>query len=161
MKYFCLILSSTIVLLLIGCNSAISYKNDTSNVFEIYNNNTKAIILYEKGKALDSITAHLLSEDIYKVTNQRLNVVNNINAANGNTIVIGSMDSPLINVFLKGETLKEGFKNQWESYLYKTISNPTKKIKKAFIIAGTNPRGTAYGIFNISKKIGVNPWYWW
>ncbi|WNH12688.1 glycosyl hydrolase 115 family protein [Thalassobellus suaedae] len=161
MKYFCLILSSTIVLLLIGCNSAISYKNDTSNVFEIYNNNTKAIILYEKGKALDSITAHLLSEDIYKVTNQRLNVVNNINAANGNTIVIGSMDSPLINVFLKDETLKEGFKDQWESYLYKTISNPTKKIKKAFIIAGTNPRGTAYGIFNISKKIGVNPWYWW
>ena len=161
MKYFWLILSLTIGALLMAWSNGVSSKNDTSNAFEIYNNTTKSIILYEKGNALDSIIANLLSEDIYKVTNFKPKVITEINTANGNTIVIGSLDSPVINTFLKGETLQEGFKNQWESYLYKAISNPTKKIKKAFIIAGTNPRGTAYGVFNISKKIGVSPWYWW
>ncbi|MFL1011714.1 glycosyl hydrolase 115 family protein [Flavisericum labens] len=161
MKYFWLILCPAIALIFIACGSANSFKNDTSEAFEIYSSDTKAVILYEKGKALDSITANLLSEDIYKVTNYRPKVVTEINSANGKAIVIGSLDSPLINTFLKGESLNEGFKTQWESYHYKTIANPTKHIQKAFVIAGTNPRGTAYGVFNISKQIGVSPWYWW
>jgi hypothetical protein len=26
---------------------------------------------------------------------------------------------------------------------------------------GSDNRGTAYGVFDISEKIGVSPWYWW
>jgi hypothetical protein len=31
---------------------------------------------------------------------------------------------------------------------------------KALVIAGSDARGTAYGVFDISEKIGVSPWYW-
>jgi hypothetical protein len=36
-----------------------------------------------------------------------------------------------------------------------------KNINKALLIVGSDNRGTAYGVFDISEKIGVSPWYWW
>ena len=130
--------------------------------FEIFTSQNQAVIFYEKtANKLDSIAAYLLAEDIFIVTNYKPQIVTNIKKAKGHVIVICQINSKLFNTFTNKENIKAGFENQWESYLYKTISNPNKKIKKAFIIAGTNARGTAYGVFNISKKIGVNPWYWW
>lgn len=29
------------------------------------------------------------------------------------------------------------------------------------VIAGSDRRGTAYGAMELSKSIGVSPWYWW
>ncbi len=160
--------------LIFACTLFFGYKSMPNNTsvektntiktldFEIYSQNTKAVILYEKnGNPLDSISAYLLADDIFKVTNYKPEVVTSIKQAKGNVIVIGTINSKLIASFINKKELKAGFENQWESYLYKTISNPNRKIKNAFIIAGTNPRGTAYGVFNISKKIGVSPWYWW
>jgi hypothetical protein len=39
--------------------------------------------------------------------------------------------------------------------------NPFKGVNQALVIAGSDKRGTIYGLFDISKKIGVSPWYWW
>lgn len=43
---------------------------------------------------------------------------------------------------------------KWESF---TIQEADGKI----IIAGSDKRGTIYGIYDLSEKIGVSPWYWW
>jgi hypothetical protein len=29
------------------------------------------------------------------------------------------------------------------------------------VIAGSDRRGTAYGVYELSRRIGVSPWYWW
>ncbi len=29
------------------------------------------------------------------------------------------------------------------------------------VIAGSDKRGTIYGIYDLSEQIGVSPWYWW
>ncbi|KJD31578.1 hypothetical protein PK35_14340 [Tamlana nanhaiensis] len=151
---------SLIAFLIISCKSA--QDNQLSNSsFEIVTPTTKTSILYGKGERLDSITANLLAEDIYKVTSYKPKVITSTNEATKNVIVIGELKSNLIKTFLEDDAVKQEFKNQWESYIYKTITNPTKTIEKAFIITGTNPRGTAYGVFDLSKKIGVSPWYWW
>src|SRR5690606_25847073 len=34
-------------------------------------------------------------------------------------------------------------------------------VKQALVIAGSNRRGTSYGIFDLAEQIGVSPWYWW
>ncbi len=41
------------------------------------------------------------------------------------------------------------------------IDKPFKGIDKALVIAGSDKRGAAYGTFEISKQMGVSPWYWW
>ena len=43
---------------------------------------------------------------------------------------------------------------QWESYLIEEIDG-------SLVIAGSDRRGTIYGIYTISEHIGVSPWYWW
>ena len=32
---------------------------------------------------------------------------------------------------------------------------------RALVIAGSDKRGTIYGIYDLSEQIGVSPWYWW
>ncbi|WP_434036505.1 glycosyl hydrolase 115 family protein [Formosa sp. 4Alg 33] len=157
-----ILLLATVLLPISSIANSDILQNSKGIVFEIYSSKGKAIILYDKNSSsLDSVTAHLLADDIYKVTNYKPKVITNIKQAKGHVIVVGTMPSDLVNQFIDDKSIKEGFKNQWDSYLYKTIANPTKTIDKAFVIAGTNSRGTAYGVFNISKIIGVNPWYWW
>lgn len=34
-------------------------------------------------------------------------------------------------------------------------------VDEHLIVAGSDKRGTIYGIYDISEKIGVSPWYWW
>ncbi len=44
-------------------------------------------------------------------------------------------------------------RDQWESYLIDVVDS-------TLVIAGSDKRGTIYGIYDISKHIGVSPWYW-
>lgn len=45
----------------------------------------------------------------------------------------------------------------WERYMIETVDNPAPGIKKAIVVAGSDRRGTAYGLLSISKAIGVSP----
>lgn len=51
--------------------------------------------------------------------------------------------------------------NKWEGYIIQTIENPFQGVDRALVIAGSDKRGTIYGIYEISKQIGVSPWHWW
>ena len=41
------------------------------------------------------------------------------------------------------------------------IEKPLHGIDYALVIAGSDKRGTIYGIYEVSRQIGVSPWYWW
>jgi hypothetical protein len=50
---------------------------------------------------------------------------------------------------------------KWESFTSQVVENPVPGCSKALVIAGSDPRGTIYGIYDISEQIGVSPWYFW
>ncbi|ETN41045.1 uncharacterized protein HMPREF1541_02979 [Cyphellophora europaea CBS 101466] len=50
---------------------------------------------------------------------------------------------------------------QWEAYSTQLVSNPFPGIDQAFVIAGSDRRGTIYGMYDISSQMGVSPWHWW
>jgi len=52
-------------------------------------------------------------------------------------------------------------KGKWEKFIIKTVKNPLPGIENALVIAGSDKRGTIYGIYDLSEQIGVSPWYWW
>ncbi|MFC7669511.1 glycosyl hydrolase 115 family protein [Hymenobacter humi] len=41
------------------------------------------------------------------------------------------------------------------------MNNPMPGVERALVIAGSDKRGTIYGIYDLSQQIGVSPWYWW
>lgn len=120
------------------------------------------IVYSSEGPKLDSIAAHLLANDIKMVTGSQSKIIINIEQARGNVIVIGNIASTLVqNIIGKNSLLHKNLHGKWECFGYKIIDKPTSNISKAFVIAGSDTRGTAYGVFSLSQKIGVSPWYWW
>ncbi|OQP52683.1 glycosyl hydrolase 115 family protein [Niastella populi] len=120
-------------------------------------------ILYSTaGPKLDSIAAHLLANDLQLLTGSRPAVITDRAQAKGNVIVIGNISAPLIQQFTgKQSSLITALKNKWECFALQVIDTPGSRISKALVVAGSDARGTAYGVFSLSEKLGVSPWYWW
>ena len=77
-------------------------------------------------------------------------------------IIVGSPKSPLIRRLIKsGKIEKKDIEGKREKYLLQIIDNPTAGVKEALVIAGSDKRGTIYGIYELSRQIGVSSWYWW
>jgi len=50
---------------------------------------------------------------------------------------------------------------KWESFVIQTVEKPFPGVKSALVIAGSDKRGTIYGIYEISRQAGMSPWHWW
>ncbi|SMF06976.1 Glycosyl hydrolase family 115 [Alteromonadaceae bacterium Bs31] len=50
---------------------------------------------------------------------------------------------------------------RWESFEIRVINDPMASDKKSLLIVGSDRRGTAYGVYQLSQAIGISPWYWW
>ena len=78
-------------------------------------------------------------------------------------IIIGTIGkSPVIDNLIKEKKLDvANVAGKWETFLIQVVKNPLPGIKRAMVITGSDKRGTIYGIYELSKQIGVSPWYWW
>lgn len=52
-------------------------------------------------------------------------------------------------------------KGKWETFISKIIDNPFNGVDRALVIAGSDKRGSIFGIYDVSRQIGVSPFYWW
>ena len=50
---------------------------------------------------------------------------------------------------------------KWEATLTVVVEHPLPGVRRALVIAGSDKRGTIYGMYDLSEQIGVSPWYWW
>ncbi|PGH05489.1 hypothetical protein AJ79_06796 [Helicocarpus griseus UAMH5409] len=84
------------------------------------------------------------------------------NTGNG-VIIAGTIGKS----FLIDELIKTGkidvadIEGKWESFQTQVVSNPIIGVSKALVIAGSDKRGSIYGLYDVSEQIGVSPWYWW
>lgn len=137
----------------------IIFNNQISNSFSI---SSTAIYVDAGDIALVKKSASLLQQDIEAVTGKKLSLVNTMPSSK-NIIIVGSLEnSSLIKQLILAKKLNvRPLKNKWEGYQIQTIKNPFKGVDNALIISGSDRRGTAYGVFELSRQIGVSPWYWW
>ena len=104
-----------------------------------------------------------LQTDIGAVSGAAPNLVLNTPPAETQIILVGSVDrSPLIRQLVKNKKLNiAGIAGRWEAFLLDVVENPLPGVEQALVIAGSDKRGTIYGVYDLSAKIGVSPWYWW
>ncbi|ERS94895.1 hypothetical protein HMPREF1624_08793 [Sporothrix schenckii ATCC 58251] len=52
---------------------------------------------------------------------------------------------------------------QWEAFVsvVANVSSVVPGAGRALVIAGSDPRGTIYGLYDVSEQMGVSPWYFW
>lgn len=121
------------------------------------------ILVDEMDHWLVQKAAAFLQSDIEKVTGKLPDVVNKLNSGTKMLILIGSLDkSPLIAQLVKNKKLNvDGISGEWEAGLTQIVLAPFPGVDKALVITGSDKRGTAFGVFELSRQMGVSPWYWW
>ncbi|MEQ8473981.1 MAG: glycosyl hydrolase 115 family protein [Marinoscillum sp.] len=107
--------------------------------------------------------AQHLQQDIQRVTSQSVRVIHSLDSVEGQLIIVGSADqSSLINRLMASGQVKSGdLKGKWEKFITQVIDVPFEGVEKALVIAGSDKRGTIYGMYDLSTRMGVSPWYWW
>ncbi|MFD3002355.1 glycosyl hydrolase 115 family protein [Pontibacter toksunensis] len=143
----------------------VSNKSENQNkYFTIVNETASATILYD---TLDNVlvkrSAEFLASDIEKVSGKRPNIAYSDNSLKGNIIIVATIgNNRLVDKLIAEKKLNvDAIRGQWERYIVQTIKNPFPGVKQALVIVGSDRRGAAYGVFTLSEKMGVSPWYWW
>ena len=78
-------------------------------------------------------------------------------------IVLGTLGtSGLIQGLVSAKKIDAGpVAGKWETFSYTTVPTPWDGLDAAFVIAGSDLRGSVFGAYAVSEAIGVSPWYYW
>ena len=99
-----------------------------------------------------------LSDDIRKVSGTPATLLNDKRKMMNDkpSIIVGTIGkSTIIDKLIKQRKLDvSGIREKWESFVIDVVDGN-------LVVAGSDRRGTIYGIYEISQRIGVSPWYWW
>ena len=107
--------------------------------------------------------AKALAKDIAKVCGSKTTLTSDINFISTTTssaqranIIIGTLGhSAAIDKMAKQKRINVNLlKGKWEKYIITIVDGQ-------LVIAGSDRRGTIYGIYELSQQIGVSPWYDW
>ncbi len=101
--------------------------------------------------------------DMANVTGARPDIFTDKVPSAKEIIIVGTLGrSPLVDKLVQEKKIStRGIAGEWESFLIQSVERPFPGVDRALVIAGSDKRGTIYGMFDVSERIGVSPWYWW
>ncbi len=159
-----------ILIALLTCNNislwsidhpGITFNKLSENRFTLVEKgNPISILLDEKEDIGIAIAAGNLTKDFLKVTGNKSELI--YSPEKTRLIIAGQITSRYIKELIKTKKIDVSeLKGKHEKYIIATLSNPMPGVEEALVIAGSDKRGTIYGIYEISEQIGVSPWYDW
>jgi hypothetical protein len=104
-----------------------------------------------------------LRSDVERVTGKKLSLVHSLSSSANHIIIIGTLEkSSLIRQLVAEKKINlNQIRGKWEAWHMQVIRKPFKGIDDALVIAGSDRRATAFAVFELSRQMGVSPWYWW
>lgn len=109
------------------------------------------------------IAAGLLAEDVASVTGKMPLLVGVLDKETGPVVILGTIGqiTLIADLIKRGKLDVSATAGKWESFIVQTVLAPFPDVPVALVVAGSDPRGTAYGAVTVSETIGVSPWIWW
>jgi hypothetical protein len=159
----CCLLLSLLVASIARAELTVSSTPAPGAVSVVANGRTADIYVDSNDIKLVNIAAGLLADDVERVSGQKPKIAHDPAQLGAQAIIVGSIGhSALIDqLAASGKIDVADVKDQWETFKVAVVNKPLPNVESAIIVAGSDRRGTAYGVFEISKAIGVSPWYWW
>lgn len=123
------------------------------------------IYLDEKGEDYEGLKriADCLSDDVKLVADAGMDVVTETGELQGTPVIAGSIgNNEVINALVAaGKFDVTEIQGKWEMYKIAVVEEPLEGVSQALVIAGSDKRGTIYGMFHVSEQMGVSPWVYW
>jgi len=97
-----------------------------------------------------------LAADVERVTGVRPAVSFDAVPAQGPVVLVGTLGhSRLVDdLVAAGKLDVTGIAGKWETSLGQVVDG-------RLVLTGSDQRGVIYGVYEVSRRIGVSPWYWW
>jgi len=101
----------------------------------------------------------MFRNDVWSITGQKLSIQHDYDFK-GSVIVIGTLGKSklLKQVIEKYKLATDSVLGKWEAFSIQLIN---RKEGNLLVVMGSDRRGTAYGILELSRMIGISPWVWW
>jgi hypothetical protein len=141
----------------------ITYKFATGN-FPLVDANKAATLYIDAADAeVVSIAATAFQNDIKLTTGVSSSIIKSNNNLSAYPVIIGTIgQSFLIDQLIRTKKIQaEKVRGKWETFSIAVVNNPFPKVKQALVICGSDKRGTAFGVFELSRRMGVSPFVWW
>src|ERR1035437_2381505 len=143
-----------------------SYVEDvpSRDSFPIVQGKTAATIYVDSSDLAGVVRAASdLKADVARVTGLSPAISHEWKNLGKHIIIIGTIGkSLLIDRLIRERKIDDAqILGKWESFLVQVVPKPLPGVESALVIAGSDKRGTIYGIYDLSEQIGVSPWYWW
>ncbi|KAK3716486.1 hypothetical protein LTR37_006382 [Vermiconidia calcicola] len=98
---------------------------------------------------------------IYNITG-RYSFSMSSNGQEGGVIIAGTIgQSAIIDRLVRNGKIDVGaIEGTWEACISAVVETPMEGVAQAMVVAGSDRRGTIYGMYSVSEQIGVSPWYY-
>jgi hypothetical protein len=138
-------------------NTLVVSEQNTATAVPLFTNTITPVFYYDsKDAKVVQIAAEAFANDINLISGKTIKLNNSNKITDEYAIIVGTIgQSKIINDLIKDKVIDvTAIKNKWECFIIK-ISG------KKLIVAGSDRRGTAFGIFHLSRTMGVSPLVWW
>lgn len=123
----------------------------------------KAVILYDDDDAqvVDTAIKCLIADA--KAVSLKTMTKYKAPQAGKNHIIVGTIGQCkyIDEMIANGKLDVSDIKGKWEAYMLEVVDNPLEGVDKALVLVGSQPRSTAYAVFELTRLMGVSPWIWW
>ncbi|KAI0826133.1 hypothetical protein BC629DRAFT_1276143 [Irpex lacteus] len=163
-----------VLLLLYGVRTAVAIGQQSCVTFKP---SSQAFSIVSDGRA----TPIFLSEDDWPgVQRAALDFASDIQAVTGvkpllrnvtakgtqnipSAIIVGTLGkSSLIDQVVSHAKLNvSSIQGSWESFMAREVKNPLPGIGSAYVVIGSDKRGSIFALYDHSEQFGQSPWYWW
>jgi hypothetical protein len=128
-----------------------------SNRFKLIENKKGVSVCYSGNEQVVETALEMLIEDSKQVCETPFTRIKEIK---GNSIIIGIPEKePAIRDLVDKSRIDiSDLTGKWEAF--KIVKAALDNQSYLFVI-GSDPRGTAYGVLELSRQMGVMPWVWW
>lgn len=150
----------------IGQDTCVSFNGTNNTSFPVVANG-QAVPIFLSNDDWPGVqrTAEDFANDIEAVTGVAPSL-QNISASSSlpsQSIIIGTLGhSSLVDSVLNYSKLDvSSINGSWESFVMQEVKDPLPGVATAFVIIGSDKRGTIFGLYDLSEQMGVSPWYWY
>lgn len=104
-----------------------------------------------------------LQGDIESVSGRKPEIIHDLDSPRKNIVIVGRLGkNAVLDKLVETQKINvERVKGKLDAFGVQTVLEPLPGVGHALVIFGSNKRGTIYGMYELSRQIGISPWYWW
>jgi hypothetical protein len=127
----------------------------------LYDGRQLATIVHDDDRTM-TIAGQLLARDLTALAGRAPTVSADLSACRRICVVFGRYDSDLVRkVASEASVDLSALKDQWERYARVAVRSKRHPRTTYLLIAGSDARGSVWGVIDLTREMGVSPWEWW